>query len=74
MARKITEKQVISSLIATIILIWVLTLLFEGLLKTISCPEHFIEPLSLLMGIIIPGAAEIFGIILPYIKQFSKKN
>ena len=65
MKRKITMTDVILSLLGMIILIFILDKLFLALFKVVDLPEFYAH----LIGFVVPGAAEIFNIILPYLKQ-----
>jgi len=65
MKRKITIIDLTISLIGMVFLIFILDKLFLALFQTIEVPEFYAN----FIGFIVPGAAEIFNIILPYLKQ-----
>ena len=63
--KKITFGTLIFSIIGMIIFIIVLSHYFVALFSAMDIPEFYAN----LLGIVVPGAVEIFVVIRPYLKQ-----
>jgi len=63
--KKITMGYVLFSLIMTVFTIIILDKIFVALSQATEFPELYAH----LIGFIVPGATEIFNIIIPYLKQ-----
>lgn len=69
MAKKINEIELISSIIGTIIVIYFASMLFNFLFQATNFNPVLEQITTVLVGFILPGAAEIFKVIIPYFKQ-----